>query len=383
MAYTFSLPSVTDLSNDQKIALRAGRLADVLIISGCPGSGKTTVAIIRGKDKGDDNRYHYTVWANLLYGYLLNLTNQLNVSESYFSTFYSWFYTRYRRLVLTPNGPDIQLIKVLLETDTTTKYLELQLDEGQDLDINIRCALSNISEKLVICMDAAQDVNGNCNIEENEVSKTEEMLKAMNKSVQSFILKTNWRNTKPIFEFSRQIVPELNNQINVDGFAKMNGKKPEYIVLKDFEEIIEEIVQIIQNDPGRNIGIFDDRLGVLNTISSRLTLSKISNTRYDNREHKKRSPLDKKKFLKNMNNVVLATFISCKGLEFNTVIIVDISQLSDLITKKKGYYVGCTRAQERLILLKDLSKMATPNWFQSIDSTLYNEQKELSNLSPF
>ena len=162
MPYQFSLPSINDLSRDQRIALLAN-MEEVFIISGCPGSGKTTVALLRARNKGADPKSHYTVWANLLYGYLLNIAPLLKVSEGHFSTFYSWFYWNYGR----PNGvqgfnqegPNIEGIKRCLN-NASIKYDEFQLDEGQDLPLEIRCGLAGITKKLVICMDPAQDVQG-------------------------------------------------------------------------------------------------------------------------------------------------------------------------------------------------------------------------------
>jgi DNA helicase IV len=370
MAYTFALPSIIDLSNDQKIAVKAGIDTEVLIISGCPGSGKTTVAMMRNMNRGKDGNYHYTVWANLLYGYLLNLSPQLGVDETFFSTFYTWFYTKFRVFVFGPNGPDIELIEKTLK-ETNLKYKEFQFDEAQDLDIRVRVALSYITEKYIICMDAAQDVNGLCDINRNEVDETKKLLLAMGKRVQDFKLNTNWRNTQPIFDFAKSIVPELNQQISVDGFSKPKGFLPEFRNCENHNMIIEEIVSIIRNEEGRNIGIFDESLSSLDSIGRKLQEMGMGYTKYDNREHQKRNKQEKLIFLKSMSNVVLSTFISCKGLEFNTVIIVDVSKLSDDLKKKKGYYVGCTRAQEKLILLNDSSNMKLPQWFQNISLNLY------------
>jgi len=370
MAYVFALPSVNDLSNDQKIAFKAGANSDVLIISGCPGSGKTTVAMMRNMNRGNNRSYHYTVWANLLYGYLLNLSPQLGVEESFFSTFYSWFYANYREMAWSQDGPNVDLIVKRL-SDSGVRYKEFQFDEAQDLDVRIRVALANISEKYIICMDAAQDVNGICDVNRNEVQLTKQLLQQMGKRVQDFKLSTNWRNTRQIFSFAKDIVPELNQHISVDGFSKPNGFLPEYRRIRNQEGIDDEIAKIIKNEPGRNIGIFDESLSALHRIGKKLEARGIPFTIYDAREHKKRSRSEKIDFLKSMKNVVLATFISCKGLEFNTVIIPDISGLSDDLKNKKSYYVGCTRAQEKLILLCDSSKMRTPQWFQNISESKY------------
>ena len=376
MPYTFSLPEIADLSRGQRIALNV-QTPGVFIISGCPGSGKTTVAMLRAKDKGGDPKHHYTVWANMLYGYLLNISPKIGVSESHFSTFFTWFYQKYKTFVFKGSSIDINTIVNKLSNDTYSRFKEFQLDEGQDLDIEIRCAIANITDKYVICMDAAQDVNGKCDYREDEIQKTTRILEHSGKNVQTFLLTKNWRNTKPIFEFAKSIVPELNAQTDVVDFSKESGPKPEYYQLEGSDRIAEKIFEIISNERGRNIGIFDDSLHRLIQLNRELTNKGIKTTLYDSYEHKRRSKKDKVEFLKNMSNVVLCTFISCKGLEFNTVIISNLAKLEDRLTNKKGYYVGCTRAQDRLILFKDSSDMNLPNWFQQINDNLYDNKSVL------
>lgn len=381
MAYTFSLPSITDLSADQKIALNA-RVEDVFIISGCPGSGKTTVALLRAKGKGDDPQHHYTVWANMLYGYLLNLASQLQVSEHHFSTFFSWFWSKYRTFGLNYGKVDVDTIVSKLE-NSNTLYKELQLDEGQDLPVEVRSALSLIAKKMIICMDPAQDVKDICSVEVDEIQRTENLLRSYGKNVKKFKLGTNWRNTKPIFDFARSIVPELNSQTNTNDFSKKNGKKPMYYEINGFDNIVKKIVEIIKNEPGRNIGILDDSLERLHDLKDRLLSANITPTLYDSKEQRIRTKAEKRQFLMSMSNVVLSTFISCKGLEFNTVIINDLTNLEDSLAKKKGYYVGCTRAQDRLVIFKDSSTYRLPNWFQQIDRNLYDTNKQKAHTNPF
>ena len=69
-------------------------------------------------------------------------------------------------------------------------------------------------------MDPAQDVNGECSIDVDEIERTKVKLNSYGKKTASFKLTTNWRNTKPIFEFSKEIIPELNNQIDLVNYAK-------------------------------------------------------------------------------------------------------------------------------------------------------------------
>jgi DNA helicase IV len=381
MAYKFSLPTIGDLSHGQKIALNA-QAEDVFIISGCPGSGKTTVALLRAKGRGSNPRFHYTVWAQMLYGYLLNLAPELGVSENHFSTFYSWFFNKHRVKVFVNGGIDTNAIVNAFKRSGMA-YDEIQLDEGQDLPLPVRTALSLITNKLVICMDPAQDVQGTCEIDKDEIQLTLEVLRDLGKNPLDFKLTTNWRNTKAIFDFAKNIIPELNSQINVFDFAKERGAKPTLHKVYGQDNIVRKIIEIIENEPGRNIGILSDSLQELHEIERELTRAKIKSTLYDTYEQRRRSSQEKKKFLTSMNSVILCTYISCKGLEFNTVIMSDLSSLSDDLKKKKGYYVGCTRAQDRLVFFLDTSKQTVPDWFQQIDKDFYNIRTENITSNPY
>lgn len=382
MPYTFSNPGTLDLSRSQRIALQAPA-DDVLIISGCPGSGKTTVALLRSKGRGADQRYHYTVWANLLYGFLLNSAGTLGLDESHFSTFFTWFGRTYRERGFDHQGYRTDVIVSTLRRGGQ-KFTELQLDEGQDIPLKVRCALSMATQKMVICMDPAQDVQGYCDKDINEIQATIDHLRSeYNRSPMAIQLSTNWRNTQPVFEFAKQIVPELNNQTAVSNFSKQRGDLPQFYEFDNIDQISQRIIRIIQNEPGRNIGIFDDSLETLKKINQALKNAGLNTTIYNNYEHNKRDRAEKTRFFRSMNNIILSTFTSCKGLEFNTVIIADISKLSDDLTKKKGYYVGCTRAQENLIIFRDTSAMQIPNWFQQIDRSTYKKLPIKTTSNPF
>ena len=83
MPYKYAPPALTDLNRDQRMAHGFdGANVDVLILTGCPGSGKTTVSMLRNGGR-DCSKRHYAVYANLLRGYLINSAGQLNVPESF------------------------------------------------------------------------------------------------------------------------------------------------------------------------------------------------------------------------------------------------------------------------------------------------------------
>ena len=373
MPYQYAPPAVTDLNRDQRMAHGFdGTNVDVLILTGCPGSGKTTVSMLRNGGRDCSDR-HYAVYANLLMGYLINSADQLDVPENFFSTFHSWLW-----LISGGWNPPADKPKYLgdelyawfakwAKEKGSKKYVEFTLDEGQDLPLHVRCALSHFSETLVLSMDEAQDVRDEC--KGNELERTMEYLRHdLGKSVEHFKLSKNWRNTRSVFEFARSIVPEMNSLTQGVDFNQGDGDKPQLLKFDSTEDSTNELVRIVRNETGVNVAILCDSLQKLRDIDEALGKAGIECTKYDNRDFKKLSRNEKRTFLKGMSNVVLATFQSCKGLEFDTVILADVAGMSDALPKRKGYYVGCTRARDKLVMLFDRSSGDMPGWLQKMSS---------------
>ena len=112
------------------------------------------------------------------------------------------------------------------------------------------------------------------------------------------------------------------------------------------------------------MAVLSDSLNKLREIHAVLKTTGMEVTIYDSQVFQRLKTREKTAFLKNMSNVVLSTFQSCKGLEFDTVILADVGGMSDTLPKRKGYYVGCTRARNKLVLLYDRSSGEMPDWLQ-------------------
>lgn len=371
MPYTYAPPAVTDLNLDQQMAFSWDESKDVLILTGCPGSGKTTVAMLRNGGQDCANR-KYAVYANLLLGYLLNSAKDLNVPESFFQTFHSWAWQESGGW--NPPADKPQMLGeswdrwfVRWSAKQTSRLREFTLDEGQDLPLEVRCSLTHFTETLVISMDEAQDVRSEC--EGNELLRTMNYLQStLGKTVSHFKLSKNWRNTKSVFEFSRAIVPEMNALTQGVDFDQGDGEKPQLFKFDSSEDYFDELIAIIRNATGLNVAVLCDSLNQLRILHKTLGNAGFDTTKFDSSEFKKiRGRAAKNTFLKGMSNIVLSTFQSCKGLEFDVVVLADVAGMSDDLSKRKGYYVGCTRARSQLVLLFDRSSGDMPNWLQQFE----------------
>jgi len=61
---------------------------------------------------------------------------------------------------------------------------------------------------------------------------------------------------------------------------------------------------------------------------------------------------EKRDELNNLKNIIVTTFKSAKGLEFQAIIMPNIqTALTRQFKTREHYYVGCTRAKEQLYLI--------------------------------
>jgi DNA helicase IV len=368
MPYTYAPPALTDLNREQRMAHGWNDAStDVLILTGCPGSGKTTVTMLRNSGLNCNDR-QYVVYANLLKGYLVNSAPRLNIPESFFSTFHSWMWWRTggwnppfdkpRQL-----GDELNAWFVQWSQTQDRSYKEFTLDEGQDLPLEVRCALTHFAKTLVISMDEAQDVRNEC--QSDELERTKKYLEeALGKTVACLKLNKNWRNTKAVFDFAKFIVPEMNLLTQGIDFNQGTGDRPQVFKFDTEQDYNNELIRILRNETGVNVAVLADSLNKLRDIYAVLKTAGIAVTIYDSQAFQRLTTVEKNHFLKNMSNVVLSTFQSCKGLEFDTVILADIGGMSDTLPNRKGYYVGCTRARTKLVLLFDRSRGEMPGWLQ-------------------
>jgi superfamily I DNA/RNA helicase len=81
----------------------------------------------------------------------------------------------------------------------------------------------------------------------------------------------------------------------------------------------------------------------------------------------------------NLQNILITTFISAKGMEFDIVIIPEFQYFNiNPAAEAKKYYVGCTRAKKSLFLLHTGNQPAILN---SFPSDAYSDGSLFSNNS--
>ena len=74
---------------------------------------------------------------------------------------------------------------------------------------------------------------------------------------------------------------------------------------------------------------------------------------------------EKSKTESDLKSILVTTFISAKGMEFDVVIMPEFDSIKNTDEAKRQAYVGCTRAKNRLVIMYTGSKPSILNNFPS------------------
>ena len=98
MPYTHEQPPLDELDILQKNAVnRPVNNNEVLIITGCPGSGKTTVENYRVKNSNTQNEsVQYLMWTKLLKSYINSVMTTWNPDHC-INTIEKWYYKKFTK----------------------------------------------------------------------------------------------------------------------------------------------------------------------------------------------------------------------------------------------------------------------------------------------
>ena len=339
-----------------------------LIITGCPGSGKTTVANFKVIDSfNKDQDCLYMAYAKLLRCYLINCFKNSehldNFDESSIVTVMRWYYSTFGTFLLENDYKTVRenvLQQKFIEYSNTRSYDKIVIDESQDLWPNFINHLNMIADQVIICCDDAQDIRGNFE-EESDTTAVMNMKRTIEEQgtqCQVLTLQNNYRNTKSIYDFAKSFVmgTDTNPGIIADFMRPDTDDKPRIFLKRNKNELLNQIKIIVQNQEDVNVGILCDTVSQVREISSYLSEQGINSSFY---HHKMQDNiLENMIFKGDMENILICTKQSAKGLEFETVIIPYIDKLENCGPRKlKELYVACTRAKDSLRLISSNGQM--------------------------
>lgn len=335
--YHFSLPDVEKLSPSQQAAVGDSK---PIALSGGPGTGKSVVAIYR----------HITNYQKQkpIRSQLITHTKSLA------------HYLKQCCSTISPKAAEF------VDTSSSTKWRpsngnifdEIIHDEAQDLHLNFNKLLQKFAGSISYGADdqqlisaAARNEDGSYNLE--ECSPEKELRKIYTNSLHT--LTKNYRSTRKIMMFVKNIfenayIPEQT----IIETEKEGDLYPTIFVTKTLDaqnQTILNIVEQFKNNKDINIAILAP---YAKSAEEHLTpyyyyqLLKSKGFDCSYLDSSKESSVE-------IMNIHCTTFKSCKGLEFDLVIIPNftlnfLSQTNTFITWM-DFYVGATRAKSMLYII--------------------------------
>ncbi len=367
-ARRFRLPGIHDLNKDQDEALALPVEGQHLIVGG-PGTGKSVVALLRARRLAQNDK----TYRMLVYNHLLDHSNRhLFGSEQTFSarTWDFWFRNIYRHFfgsvpTLEPDcsggyrpidwdAVDQQAQSLDVIENQSDKFLVI--DEGQDMPPAFYRTLTHLGfENFYVAADQNQQIHPDKCSSRQDIENTLAI-----ESDDTLELKTNYRNTRPIALLARHFYP-------ADPASPKPGL-PDLIPAAATPElwtygtantatlaaIADNVLQLSDRNPRKLIGIITPDNKVRTKFNEALSRA---NPKLDNDKPPIQTFVSGQQELPNFDQggIMIINAQSCKGLEFDTVILADIDQHQpkhDPYTLKARFYVMVARAREQVMLLR-------------------------------
>lgn len=365
----FTLPGIHELNKDQDEALALPLEGQHLIIGG-PGTGKSVVALLRARRLKETNRTYGT----LVYNQLLHYSNRhLFGRDQPFAamTWDSWFRRHFKRRLsadiptLAPDCPggyrpiDWNAVELQVQSldnvpDQSDKFIVI--DEGQDMPPAFYRTLAHLGfENFYVSADQNQQIHPDKCSSRQDIENTLAI-----EPGDTLELKTNYRNTRPIALLAQHFYP-----------ADPASPKPDLPDLKPaaatpelwtygtantatLAAIADNILRLSDRNPRKLIGIITPDNKVRTKFNDAL---RRANPKLDNDKPPIQTFVSGQRELPDFGQggIMIITAQSCKGLEFDTVILADIDQHQpkrDLYALKARFYVMVARAREQLMLLR-------------------------------
>ena len=322
-----------------------------IFLSGVPGTGKTVVSIYRLKNSGNGILFTY--------GKLLSKTIQEKIHDkrSPVDNIHNWLWEK--------QGKGRQYLEVMVNDvhrDDTVRMLrsqnvnfdEILVDEGQDLSINTYKMLSQLTDKLSISADNAQQINN------KEEATNEEEIQHFFPNLRRFELDEIFRSAYELYKFAIQFVPNNARAHSATLLERLEQKnsgadKPLVYIEPNLDGMFETVRDIIDNNPTDNIGILFEE-----TVDIKTFAKELSKEYEISIYHSKINVPD------NLCNIILTTFKSAKGVEFDVVIIPYFKDRTRYTPEE--YYVGVTRAKNQVHFL---SINELPEMLKDFDEETY------------
>ena len=367
MPYTFHLPTLEEMRLPGNGGVEMIRMIDTddfktFLVTGCPGSGKTTLSIYRLiRLNSQEIGVRFVTYQNMLASTIFQAVNEAHEASQttlkerpLVSTFHKWFCPLTHSSFNTDAPPSPQEMSELLSKSSLphNRQTELIIDEGQDLPLCVYQTLPQYFTRCFIGADDGQQVHHGAKVED-----IESVLKTQFNPYSRRTLGRNFRNTYETYAFARQFMPLTNRDAwNQDILDQLNhtGKhdlKPTVITYTDPEARDAHLETILRSAHGN--------VAILCPIGAKKKAKNSGESVEDMFDFISRLGLPRSFYYNECNLVPSAvedyhvsTFKSAKGMEFDVVVIPRINFWKNIPNE---WYVACTRAKKQLFVYRDLT----------------------------
>ena len=361
------LPTYQQLSKEQD-AINNLPLTGSHLVVGPPGTGKTVMAVYRAAMfRRAGKASQFMVYNRTLRQYLeeaMEATGVEGMASTFHSWFYNWYWKNFRRKPPTsePYVHDWMTIwQDLVVRHEFEKYDHLIIDEGQDFPKEFYQVMQLIAGDITVFAD-----------ENQRITETNSTLKEIEKQArpgQVHRLSVNYRNTRPIAEFSQHFYAGLKS--GVPDLPEKKGPRPRAISCSSMDAQVDFIARYERNHEDTDIGVFVASRKQLSGMCRRLegrTSNPVQTYVSGDRE---RQTLD---FTRRGIRVIMHP--SVKGLEFDTVFLPLLEKRvtnPDSDIEKMLFYVLTSRARQELFMTYTGDEL--PPILQQVPRGLFDVQR--------
>jgi DNA helicase IV len=290
-----------------------------------------------------------------------NLLAERGIPGSKVNTIHSWFPRTTGKLLGFPNQ-DGRLNASEIENALRGRVsnMELILDEAQDLEERVFQAFPKVFGRITIGADNDQQMREGSGSSESTIKRY------IRDSCQEVPLQFNYRNTYQIYNFARYFVPnslKANDPQTLSALRRYNngGDLPEVLKFNGQSDMKSRLKTIIENYRGFNIGVLFQFTEQVRSYYSIIADLGFECSKY----YSDMSDAEKARTEGNLKSILVTTFISAKGMEFDIVIMPEFDSIKNTDEAKRQAYVGCTRAKNRLVIMYTGDKPPMLNNFPS------------------
>mgnify|MGYP000949842798 CR=1 FL=1 len=363
MPYYFKIPALATppLTIDQRAAIYQTLPVS---LSGGPGTGKSVVSLYRHITNVENGKSSQLItFTKTLALYLAQTCKEKNqLASENICTIDSWLWKLHKRDELIVD--EAQDIKYRLK-DKYGRITWKSRDENGKLyeKINIyESVLKQRYPKVSFGADNAQMLT-------EDGIRTEELKQIFPNNI-SISLRKNFRNTKPIMELSQNMFDNANISDDDIENCVNDGELP-YLFIGGEDEQEERILTIIDrfySEDAHNIAILCPTAEMVNQYFEFIS-EKFDDTSFY---------ITANNGIDEIKKIHVTTFISAKGLEFDTVILPQFEKATYEYSKWKQFFVGVTRAKNNLYLLSgtDIPKIHNFVEVLSVENNTDNQKDD-------